>query len=86
MSRWPRGPSVAGVAAAPWRAVAREAATDGGVDAGVASALISRNRLGEVAAAVVHTLVRVKLERVQHAGAGSLPAAVDQFLPGGGAA
>lgn len=41
-------------------------------------------QLGGVAAAFAGPLVQVGLERVQFAGGWCLPAAIDQFLPGGG--
>ena len=58
---------------------------DDGVAAGVAAFPDLAEQLGAVAAALAGALVEVRLERVQLAGPRSLPAAVGELLPGGGA-
>jgi hypothetical protein len=62
-----------------------EVGADDGVAACVAAFADLPEQLGAVAAAFAGALVQVRLERVQLAGAGSLPAPVGEFLPGGGA-
>jgi hypothetical protein len=62
-----------------------EVAADDGVAAGVAECFDLPEQLGAVAAALAGALVQVRLERVQLAGPRLLPAAVGEFLPGGGA-
>jgi hypothetical protein len=66
-------------------AVLVKVVADGGVAAGVAERTDFPEQLGDVAAAFLYSLAQVGLERVQLAGVRSLPAAIDQLLPGGGA-
>jgi hypothetical protein len=72
-------------AVAPWGLAPGEVAADDGVAAGVAALPDLPEQLGAVAAALGRALVQVGLERAGLAGAGSLPAAVGELLPGGGA-
>ena len=58
---------------------------DDGVAAVVAEGLDLKEQAPDAAAGAVGVLVEVWLERVELAGARSLPAAVDEFLPGRGA-
>jgi hypothetical protein len=60
-------------------------AADDGVAAVVAECPDLAEQLGAVAAALAGALVQVRLERVELAGPRLLPAAVGEFLPGGGA-
>jgi hypothetical protein len=62
-----------------------EVVADDGVAAGVAAFADLTEQPGAVSAALAGALVQVGLERVQLAGAGSLPAPVGELLPGGGA-
>ena len=66
-------------------AVLVKGVTDGGIAAGVAERADLPEQPGYVAAAFRRALVQMGLERVQHAGARRLPAAIDKLLPGGGA-
>ena len=62
-----------------------EVVTDDGVAAVVAERLDLAEQAEDAAVAPVRVLVQVGLERVELARARPLPAAVDEFLPGGGA-
>jgi hypothetical protein len=61
-----------------------EVVADDGVAAVVASGLDLVEQAADAAAGAVVVLVEVGLERVELARARSLPAAVDEFLPGRG--
>jgi hypothetical protein len=69
----------------PGGAVPGEVVADDGVAAVVAERLDLTEQAEGAAAAGVRVLVQVGLERVELARARSLPAAVGEFLPGGGA-
>jgi hypothetical protein len=69
----------------PGWAVPAEVAADDGVAAVVAEGLDLKEQAPDAAAGAVGVPVEVGLERVELAGARSLPAAVDEFLPGRGA-
>ena len=69
----------------PGGALPGEVVADDGVAAVVAEGLDLEEQAPDAAVAAVGVLVEVGLERVELAGAGPLPAAVGEFLPGGGA-
>ncbi len=66
-------------------AVLVKVVTDSGVAAVIAECADLPEQLGDVAAAFRRALVQMGLEGVEQAGARRLPAAIDEFLPGGGA-